>query len=84
MGSTQDESAVAVLSPEAREDAAFGPATGALFAGLHVATGTRYIFQWHDAMNEVNYAETDMSGNSGWAEIRHASPTSPNPPHNEI
>ena len=77
MGSTQDESALTLLSPVTREDAASGPATGALFAGLHVATKTRYIFQWHDALNEVNYAETDISGNSGWAEIRHASPTSP-------
>ena len=77
MGSTQDESAVAVLSAEALEDAAFGPATGALFVGLRVATGTRYIFQWYDTMNEVNYAETDTSGNSGWAQIVHASPPHP-------
>ena len=81
MGSTQDETAVAVLSPhlhphlhppEAGE--VFRHRLGPLFAGLRVATGTRYIMQW---MNALEYGVANPSGRSGWAQVVDASPPCP-------
>ena len=59
---------------ESAESTADASQLGGIFAGFRVATGTRYIFQW---LNTVNYAETDIRGKSGWAQIVHASPPHP-------
>ena len=66
MSSTRNDS-----SPESAVDAALALA-GEEFAGLRVATGTRYKFQWHEA---------NRAGTSGWAQVVHASPRHP---HNHM